>query len=240
MIRLHHGGAGGHSTSLLIALAEKGLDHGSEEVDLAAFAQHDPAFLKINPSGQLPVLEEDGRTLTETFFILLYLNDRYPEPQLGGATPQERYAVQRWGKYVESHIAPNLAIVNWAKHGDGLGDAARAGFDRLPPERKALWNKAVAGFSDDEVAAAAGVLARAAGLLSDTLVRGLWLAGDAYSLADIAVFPHVARFASLGLPVSSAIADWLGRMHRRPAVRAALDSAGSTVATMGPEVSRWG
>ena len=177
MIAFHHSPASPHSASVRIVLAEKALDHASHEVDLAAFAQHEPAFLAINPAGMVPVLEDEGHRLTEAFFIMLYLDERFPEPALGGADPQVRYQVQKWGKYVETHIAPHLAIVRWAERGGPLEQHRQQGFDRLPPERRALWQQAAAGFSAEEVSASREALARAAQRLSQDLEHGPWLAG---------------------------------------------------------------
>ena len=242
MMAIYHGGPSGYSASLLIALAEKGLAYEDHPLDLAAFAQHAPDFLAVNPGGQVPVLREDGRTLTEAFFTLLYLDERYPDPPLGGADPQARYGVQKWGKYVETHIAPNLAIVDWAARGQTPDDAARAGFERLPAERRALWEQALEGFPAEEVQAARAALAKAADRIGEDLTGSGWLAGDGWSLADIIVFPHAARFAALGITVPAAMADWLERAGQRPAVRQALGAQGlvAAPATMGPERGRWG
>ncbi|HWJ70521.1 MAG TPA: glutathione S-transferase family protein [Sphingobium sp.] len=242
MIELFHGGPDGYSAAVLITLAEKGLAFESQELDLAAFAQHEPGFLAINASGQVPVLRDGGRTLTESFFILLYLDARYPELPLGGADPQGRYVVQKWGKYVETHIAPNLALVDWAMRGRAPGEAERVRLATLAPERQALWAQALAGFAADEVEAARAALAKAADRIAEELAGQDWLAGADWSLVDAIVFPHAARFASLGIAVPAVLADWLARAGRRPAVRQALGSAGSVpgVATMGPERGRWG
>lgn len=243
MIALYHGGPHGHSASVLITLAEKGLAFAERKLDLGAFEQHGDVFLAVNPSGQVPVLVEDGRTLTEAFFILLYLDERYPDPPLGGADPRARYAVQKWGKYAETHIAPNLAILAWATHGRPPDARAVGGFDRLPPERRALWEQAAAGFGESEIEAARAALDKAALRIAEDLAEGAgWLAGNAWSLADIAVFPHVARFASLGLALPGSVEDWLGRVLSRPAVRQALGPYGiaATPAVMGPERGRWG
>lgn len=239
MIALYHGGPVGHSASVLIALAEKNIPYESRALDLGAFAQHDTAFLELNPVGQVPVLQVDGRTVTETFFILLYLDECYPDPPLGGADPRARYRIQKWGKYVETHIACNLPI---AGRRPDISEAAKTGFDRLPPERRALWTSAASGFSGEEIAAARAALVKAAGRVAEDLAAGSWLAGDSYSLADIVVFPHLARFVGLGIDVPSAVIDWLERVAARPKVREALGAAGvgASLVTMGPERGRWG
>jgi glutathione S-transferase len=66
-----------------------------------------------------------------------------------------------------------------------------------------------------------------------------WLCGESFTVGDIAVFPHLAQFATLGLPVPAAVDRWLARVAERPSVRA-IRADLFPVATMGPEPGRWG
>jgi glutathione S-transferase len=242
MMRLYHGGASGYSASVLIALAEKGLEYESRFIDLAAYEQHGVAFLAVNSTGQIPVLESEGHRLTETFFILLYLDERFPDPPLGGFDPRSRYAAQKWGKYVETHLAPNLAVAGWPLSGAKAGAAAQKGFERLPAERRLLWQRACDGFSDTEIEAAHAAVAKAIDRVGEELADRRWLAGVDYGVADIIAFPHVGRCRKLGFEIPPSIADWLNRIAARPAVIKALAEAprDHDFATMGPERGRWG
>ena len=71
-----------------IVLAEKGLGYETVEIDLS----DRPAWLYAkNPSGTVPVLEEDGGfVLPESLVIMEYLDERFPEPPLWPADPAER------------------------------------------------------------------------------------------------------------------------------------------------------
>jgi glutathione S-transferase len=70
-----------------IVLAEKDIPHESVVIDLA----NRPAWLyEKNPSGKVPVVEEDGWVLPESAVIGEYLDERYPEPPLLPADPGER------------------------------------------------------------------------------------------------------------------------------------------------------
>jgi glutathione S-transferase len=242
MMRLYHGGPTGYSASVLIALAEKGLAFESRRIDLAALEQHGTAFLAVNPTGQVPVLEAEGHRLTETFFILLYLDERFPEPPMGGTDERSRYATQKWGKYVETHLAPSLAVVAWSMRGTNPDASARAGFARLTPERRLLWQQASDGFNDTEVEAARTAVAKAIDRVEEDLADGRWLAGRDYGVADIIAFPHVGRARELGFEIPPSVADWLNRIAARPAVIEALAESprDDAFATMGPERGRWG
>lgn len=229
MIGLYHGGACGHSAAVLIALAEKRLTYDERPIDLRKFEQFDPDFLEIAPAGQVPVLEDDdGNLLSDSFSILLWLDGAHPDPPLGGED-DAHLAVQEWGKFLETDIAPNLAIWRWAQLG---GEAPPEELIvRLPPARQALWRRAAAGFSADEIECARLALVQALDRMAGDIAQGGWLAGEDYSLADIAAYPHVAQLAELGIAVPDLVEEWLTRIAVRPAVREAVGDL-KIIATM--------
>ena len=70
-----------------IVLVEKDIPHETVVIDLA----DRPAWLyEKNPSGKVPVVEEDGWVLAESSVIAEYLEERYPEPALLPLDPGER------------------------------------------------------------------------------------------------------------------------------------------------------
>jgi RNA polymerase-associated protein len=70
-----------------IVLAEKDIPYETVEIDLS----DRPAWLYAkNPSGKVPVIEDDGWVLAESAVIAEYLEERYPEPALLPADPAER------------------------------------------------------------------------------------------------------------------------------------------------------
>jgi len=72
-----------------IVLAEKGIEWETVEIDLT----DRPRWLyEKNPTGKVPILEEDGWILPESAVICEYLNERYPEPALWPDDPGERAA----------------------------------------------------------------------------------------------------------------------------------------------------
>jgi glutathione S-transferase len=90
-----------------IALAEKAVAYDAVEIDL----ENRPSWLYLkNPSGKVPVLEEDeGFVLPESQVILEYLDERYPEPPLLPADPAERalarLLVERFDKFSDAYYA---------------------------------------------------------------------------------------------------------------------------------------
>jgi len=77
-----------------IAVAEKALDYDAVEIDLG----DRPAWLyEKNPAGKVPVYEEEGGlVLPESWVIMEYLEERYPEPGLWPADPAERALGRLW------------------------------------------------------------------------------------------------------------------------------------------------
>jgi glutathione S-transferase len=76
-----------------IVLEEKGLEYEVIEVDL----QNRPQWIyEKNPTGRVPVVEEDAWVLPESSVIMEYLEERYPEPALLPADPADRATARVW------------------------------------------------------------------------------------------------------------------------------------------------
>ncbi|MDB6163173.1 MAG: glutathione S-transferase [Xanthomonadaceae bacterium] len=66
-----------------------------------------PGYLKLNPAGAVPVLEDDGWVLTQNVAILNYLVDRFPESGLGGdGSAKSRAQVNQWLSLANADIHP--------------------------------------------------------------------------------------------------------------------------------------
>ena len=87
MITLYDADRCPYCARVRIAVAEKGIEYETVEVDL----DDRPAWIyEKNPLGRVPVLEEDTFVLAESAVIDEYLDDRYPEPPLWPTDPAER------------------------------------------------------------------------------------------------------------------------------------------------------
>jgi stringent starvation protein A len=102
-----------------IVLAEKGLAYETVEIDLA----DRPGWLyDLNPTGKVPVLDEDGWILPESSVISEYLNERYPEPPLWPDDPGMRAAARLLVFRFDDFSKPYYAL----RRGE---DGARQRFD---------------------------------------------------------------------------------------------------------------
>ena len=252
MIELHHFEPTSNSGEVLICLKEKGIDFVGHYVDVLAGEQFSAEFLKLNPAGQVPVLVHDSHVLTETGFILQYLDEVFPDVSLTPHSREGRYWVNVWIKYVNEYMAPAAWKLGIAGAIATLGErrgVIEAALVRAPPERRQAWTKAFAGFDAVDLEIARGLLPVRLERMETALSASEWLAGDHYSLADIVVFPTANALPGVAPDLVNATAtpriwDWLEHMRARPAVQAALAMARSehpeAVFAPGPEGSRWG
>ncbi|MDY0874493.1 glutathione S-transferase family protein [Dongia rigui] len=104
-MKLYHHPLSGHSHRAHLFLSLLGVQHDMVLVDLAKGAHKAPEFLKINPFGQVPVLDDDGTIVTDSVAILVYLakklkrSDWLPEEPLAAAK------VQKWLSVAAGEIA---------------------------------------------------------------------------------------------------------------------------------------
>lgn len=234
MLALYHAEPMSNSLKVLLCLKEKGLDFESHLMDIQKFEQHEPWFLKINPDGQVPALVHDGVVVTESTVINEYLDQVFPSPPLRLADALAGARMRTFTKYVDEYFRPALSSIAWQLTihmvTDKLSkDDFAAKLARIPREEKRdKWRiSAAQGYSPEQMAAWQRTLVEGVGKAEAALANGPWLAGDDYSLADIAFFsmaaPMPARFGDImNDSVSPRAMDWHRRMMARPAVVAAL------------------
>ena len=92
-------------------LAEKGVELPIEEVDIIAGANRHSDFLALNPGGTTPVLELDGgQCIAETTAICEYLEERFPQSPLIGASAEERALARMWWRRVDLQVVQPMTV----------------------------------------------------------------------------------------------------------------------------------
>jgi glutathione S-transferase len=182
-----------------VALIEKRLACEDVVVDLPAGATRTAEFRRLNPFGQVPVLEDEGVVVYESLAILEYLEERHPTPPLLPADPAGRARTRQL-----MHAS-----------GDYLAGPLKRWLSRLFTPEPA-WDRDDQRRAADEIAAHLDVLTT---LLADRE----HLVGD-FSLADVAYVPLVCELEACGLghllPERPAVRAWIARLRARPSVRA--------------------
>lgn len=95
-IKLYRHPLSGHAHRAELMLSLLGLATERIDVDLMKGEQKQPAFLALNPFGQVPVIDDDGFVLADSNAILVYLAKRYGAAHWLPEEPGAAAAVQRW------------------------------------------------------------------------------------------------------------------------------------------------
>jgi len=204
MRRLHHFPLEPFSRTLRIILREKGLDF--ELVEERPGDRRDE-LLRLNPSGEVPVLvEADGSAYSDCQAIAEYLDEVYPEPSMIGRGVAVRAEVRRLAGWFDRKF-----------HREVTG--------RLLDE-KIMKRLVRSGQPDSNAIRTAGANVHMhleyIAWLSD---RRSWLAGDQFSLADIAAVAQLSCLDYLGdvqWERHPGAKDWYARAKSRPSVRPLL------------------
>jgi GST-like protein len=197
---------------LRLFLEETGLPHRIVPVRLSAGEQHTPAFRAISPNGKIPAIVDhapaDGSAplaMFESGAILLYL-------------------AEKTGALLPTDARSRAEVVQWLFwQMAGLGPmAGQAGYFRV--------------FAPEPVPAAieryTRELARLYGVLDHHLAGRDWIAGDDYSIADIACYPWIVPHRAHGQSLDDVphLARWFARIAARPATRRAYEGVEDTYA----------
>jgi GSH-dependent disulfide-bond oxidoreductase len=245
----------------LIALAEKRAAFTPRYFDAAGLEQFAAAFpgdlessLQLEREG--PLLVHDGTIISSSFFMLEYISEALPGPTLIPADAYDAYRARAWGQYLGANLGASVPVLGAAKylrpHLDKLDSAwvERRIAAIEPIERRAGWLALRnGGYSPGFLQAAVDRLAAPVERVEKALREGPWLAGPAFSLADIDAYPMLCVLPDLAPGVvnrgaTPRIAEYLDRVAARESVREALRTARTAHPERqfvpGLEASRWG
>lgn len=227
MLELYHNDMSTCAQKARFALAEKGLKWKGHHLDLRAGDQQKPEYLKLNPNAVVPTLVDDGTVIIESTVINEYLDDAYPDPPLRPHDPRARVRMRLWTKQLDEgvHAATGVLSTGIAFRHQKLArprEQLEAFLDAMPDAGKRERSRDTIFKGVDSVFFADAVK-RFDRLLSDmeaALGNGPWLAGNEFSLADIAYAPYLTRLEHLQLQMMwtrrPRLADWYSRLKLRP------------------------
>lgn len=178
-----------HRVQLMLALLD--VPYEMVDLDLPNAAHKTPAYLAISPLGQVPAIDDNGTTLSDSNAIITYLADRYGDlPQWAGRTPIERAEVQRWLSVAAGEIFMGPCSARLVKlFGAKL-------------DHEAATRKAYELFD----------------MMDPHLTSRDWLALDRPGLADVAGYSYIAHAPEGGVSLAPypAVKSWLRRIEALP------------------------
>lgn len=191
MIKLYGHEMSGNSYKVRLFLELLQLDYQWIKVDLMKGEHKSPAYLEINPFGQVPVLVDDENSLADAQAILVYLARKY-----GG------------DNWLPLDALGMAQVVRWL--------STTAGEVRQGPEHARLYYlfRATNINIDRATQRADYILTQ----LNTHLADHLWLEFERPTIADIAVFPYVAlaRDGKIDLDTYPNVLNWIDRVKQLP------------------------
>jgi glutathione S-transferase len=192
MLRLHSHPLSTFSRRVRIALLEKKIPHEIVEVDMAAKQHRSPEYLKLNPYGRVPTLEEDGFVLYESTAILEYLELTRPDEPLLPPDPRGRALAAMHVKLCDVQLARQTSTIIFPKR-------------FLPKER---WD-------EKAMAQAKAEIEKHFAILDGQLGTKQWLVNDRYGMVEVCYTPLVQFLDLMEIAPPPAIAAWVERMLSR-------------------------
>lgn len=217
MIDLHYWPTpNGHKVTMF--LEEAGLPYKISPVNIGKGEQFEPAFLKISPNNRMPAIIDQAPTdggapisLFESGAILLYL-------------------AEKTGQFIPADIRGRTEVLQWLFwQVGGLGPMAGQNhhFNKYAPEKLPY---AINRYVNETN--------RLYGVLDRRLADGAFIAGDAYSIADMASYPWIKPYETQGQKLEDFpnLKRWFEAVEARPATERAY-AKGAEIAPTPPEMT---
>jgi len=226
MLELYHDWRSFCSIKVRICLAEKQLPWTSRFVDLMNLEHTRPEYLSLNPNGVVPTLVHDGVPIVESTVINEYLEDVFPEFSLVPANHVERARMRAWVKFEDDVLHPSIRPATFMlMMGQELAQLSDEALEKqlaLHPNQKRAdeYRKVARSPVDTEaVDSAKQLMRKAIERMDSQLTETPWLAGDTYSLADVAAAPFVDRLEQLNFvglwEDKPGLVAWIDRLKAR-------------------------
>jgi glutathione S-transferase len=210
------------------ALAEKQLSWTDYHVDLGTKENLRPDFLRFNPKGLVPVLRLGADVIAESTIIIEFIDDRWPEPPLRPVDPLARARMRRWTKLVDEVLHPAWPGIAWpilvrpAWQRKSEAEVLRMLAALPDPRRRERQSRLFQlGLNAPDARESLVIFASVCRDMEEALTAGPWIAGESFSLGDIALLPYFVALEAFGLErlfqAYPRIVDWYGRACARPA-----------------------
>jgi glutathione S-transferase len=189
---------------VLWAAEELGLEYQRIDAGLQFGVNKTPEYLKMNPTGLVPTIEEDGFVLWESHTIVRYLAAKHGAGTLAPADLRRRAEAERWMDWTYTFQRELQRPLFWA-------------LVRTPPEKR----------DPDAIEAARKTCAELLRIPERYLAERPFLAGEELTIGDIPLGCHVQLWMRLPIerPAQPHLTAWFERLCARPAYRKIVDIA---------------
>lgn len=181
----------GNSFKVRVLAAMLNVPYENIRIDWEGREHKSPEFLALNPRGQVPVMEIEGKVLWDSTAHLVYIARKFGGERWLPGDPLEMAEVMQWMAFAQNEV---LFGLQWARGVTVYG--------RRPDS--------FADYKTDSL--------RALDVLTRQLRKTDWLALDRATLADIACYPYVKRAPEGDVPLDAfpEVRAWLARCEALP------------------------
>ena len=233
MIAFYHHPLSPASQRVRLVLEEKEIDYDARFVDLPAKENLDAWYLKLNPMGALPTIVVDGTPISESSIICEYLEERFGDRSLAPSDPLARAQMRNWMKHVDDQLHYAAGALVWTlimRPGvlERPAEERAALLDRIPDlERRKRHKRWVEqGLDSDDFPDAIATFHKTIKRMETELAKPPWLAGETFTLADVALLPYIHaldQFSWRGLLAGAPSANaWFNRARKRQSYQRAI------------------
>jgi glutathione S-transferase len=237
MLELYHHGSSVCAAKVRLALAEKRLAWAGHYLDILKGEQFNPDYLKINPKGVVPTLVHDGKVIPESTVICEYVDETFADHPIYPASAYDRARIRIWTKAVDEELHPACSAITYivshrhtilrndvGSFDDFLKAAGAEGISARTQKWQWIQHGIEAPGAADRIRLYVGYLRK----METALAESDWLAGDTFTMADIAMTPYVNRLDALAMDGIwkdgrlPHVERWFARVIARPTFKPAL------------------
>ena len=209
MMKLYHFNGSPFGWMARAALAEKGLKYEAVE---PRDRDTNPELRKLNPINRTPTLVDDGRAIFESFAILEYLDEKYPNPPLMPKDPVERAHARAMALLGYLYIYPESRTIMMQLFDYENWDSKTQIYPSRRPVEKV--DQKILGPAEERLLGHFRIL-------DAELAKTPWASGASFGIADIVLAPTAAGYRLRSGPISEVphVAKWLDACMARPSMR---------------------
>ena len=228
-----------------ICLMEKGISYKTQIIDLAKMEQKNPEYLRINPNGLVPAINHNGRVIFESSVIIAYLEDNFPKIKLTPKTSEGVIAAKQWESY-ELAMANTYRPLMYASTMGPLQHIACTRDEFLSISAQATDNPAHLAWQgkvwdlkvldETQKQQHRKTLVQFIDLVERSLENKKYLVDNAFTLADISVYPRITMLPLVGVDINSYaypnVCAWIERVGKRRSIRTTYSSTEKSMVTL--------
>ncbi|MFA0475237.1 glutathione S-transferase family protein [Vibrio breoganii] len=231
-LHLYHTGFSNCAMRVRLALEEKGLAWESHPINLQKGEQLTKEYIGINPNAVVPTLVDEGVVIIDSADIIDYIDQHYASGSLRPQSKQDESQMYEWMYLARDN---HLSIKTYMYSNFGSGDRMKRSQEVMDDYRKnQTFDKALLefherfnsneGFSEQDVVNATQVIDDCFKKMDERLKDHKWLAGEEYSLADIAWVPQLIILKAAKFPFENYqhLEQWKEAIMERPSFKRAI------------------